>query len=309
MNFAEILLTVISFGSFFSQPPAYAYNFSWHTRGPAIVQEQARGSWTIDKQLNAQAPVKIANDSLGVDLTAKSAVVIDKASGAVLWEKNKDEVRAIGSITKLMTALVLLENNPGWEQTFELTAQDRTNGGLQHLLYSDPIKLRDIMAVALIASDNSSAMVLARASGLSQEDFVAAMNSKAKDLGLQHTSFSDPTGLSPDNVSTAEEVIKLATEAFKYPDIRNFANQDKYNFKSVGGHDYAVKSTNKLLKSFINIAAAKTGFINKAGYCIVAEVEDNGQTILAAILGSETDADRFQDLKMLSYWVSKNFKW
>ena len=129
MNFAELLLAVISFGSFLSQPPVYAYNFSWHTRGPAVVQEQARGSWTVEKRLNDLAPVKIVNDSLGVDLTAKSAVVIDKASGAVLWEKNKAEVRAIGSLSKLVSALVLLQHNPGWDQTLTITSADRAAGG------------------------------------------------------------------------------------------------------------------------------------------------------------------------------------
>ena len=268
--------------------------------------------WTMEAGQSVKAvsaPIKKISPSLGVDLTALSALAIDSASGAILWSKNASEIRSIGSITKLMTALVLIEQKPDWNIVYTVEAADQRDGGKHRFLVGDQASLKDFLAAAIIASDNDSAMVLSRASGLSHEEFVAAMNIAAKKYGLSQTVFTDPTGLDAGNVSTAHDVIALAQKAFATEPINEFAVEKNKTILTLTNREVILESTNDLLKSFIKIKAAKTGFIEKAGYCIVAEVENDGRTIDIAILGSASNADRFQDLKMLAYWVGENYEW
>lgn len=255
-------------------------------------------------------PHKIDNQSLGVKISASSAAVMDKDTGLILWQKNADQQRSIASITKLMTALVFLDYNPGWETEITMIKEDEINGGTNRLLRGEIIKVKDVFYTSLIASDNTATRSLVRSIGLSEEEFITKMNDKAQDLGLVNTVFVDMTGLKDDNKSTALDILSLARVAFSNQYINNAVSRSVYNFQAVSGQHHKIFSTNKLFNSFLDIKAGKTGFTNAAGYSLVAEVGgENGHNIISVVLGSETHDGRFQELKILSAWTLNNFTW
>ncbi|MBT6690872.1 D-alanyl-D-alanine carboxypeptidase [Candidatus Parcubacteria bacterium] len=266
-----------------------------------------------DKILSADTvavPFKINNNSMGVKITAEAAAVMDKATGTILWQKNSEEVRSLASITKLMTVMVFLENNPGWNTQVTMDIKDEANGGSPDILRGEVVTVKNLFYTALISSDNNSANALVRSTGIGKEKFLDLMNKKADALGLVNTHFVDVTGLSDYNVSTALEIIDLAQVAFAQEDIREATTHRTYSFQAISGKLHKIHSTNYLLGSYLDISAGKTGHINSAGYCLVAEIDGHdGIEIISVVLGSDTNADRFQDLKALSTWVFENFAW
>ncbi|MBT4516589.1 MAG: D-alanyl-D-alanine carboxypeptidase [Candidatus Komeilibacteria bacterium] len=255
-------------------------------------------------------PHKVDNKSLGVKIAAQSAAAMDKDTGLILWQKNADQVRSIASITKLMTALVFLDNNPGWNTEITLEEQDEINGGTNRILRGEIVTVRDIFYTSLISSDNNATRALVRSTGLEENSFVDQMNAKAKDLDLSNTDFADPTGLKDNNKSTALDILVLARIAFNNQDINDAVSRAVYNFQAISGKNHKITTTNKLFNSFLDIKAGKTGFVNASGYCLVAEVGGVGeQNIISVVLGSDSHDGRFQDLKILSAWVLDNFTW
>ncbi len=243
----------------------------------------------------------------GVKLTAQAAAAVDLASGQYLYAYNIDKVRPIASLTKLMTALVFLENNPGWDKEVVMGRADEVSKA-KYIYRGEKVRVKDLFFVSLIASDNNATMALARSTGLSRDEFIAIMNNKAKELGLADTKFEDITGLSENNVSTVRDLIKLGMVVWQNPDIIAATSQQRY-LLSVGGRQRTVISTNKMFNNFIQVKAAKTGYTEEAGYCFFARVAGDQGDILSIALGSDSEESRFQDVKVLSWWVLNNFIW
>ena len=278
-------------------------------------------AWTLlSRQLPAardwaRTPVKVETNSLGVVTSAVSAVVIDRGTGAVLFEKNATETRSIGSLVKLMTALVFLEGDPDLNQTVTLEAEDLRAGGIQYIALNDPLSLRDLLFTSLVGSDNSATAALVRLSKMSLGDFVARMNEKAAEIGLVQTTFVDATGLSEDNRSLAPDVAKLVSAAMDNEIIRTATETSEEIFRSASGRSYYIPTTNELLDSFLNqppykIIGGKTGFLPAAGYCFGALIsENNAHQIVVVVLGSDSKHGRFQDAKALAAWTYKVYNW
>ncbi len=255
-------------------------------------------------------PHKIDNNSWGVKITAQAAAVMDKETSLVLWQKNADQVRSLASITKLMTVLVFLDHNPGWDQVISMEQQDETSEIQPNILRGESVTVRDLFNVTLVASDNNTAKALARSTGLSQEEFVKEMNNKALALKMSQSHFVEPTGLDAGNQATALDVLKMAQAAFAKSEIQKAVIQKNYSLVTQGGRSQKVVSTNNLLRSYLDIKAGKTGYIEAAGYCLVVEVaNDDEQEILTVVLGSTAHENRFQDAKILSGWVFENYEW
>lgn len=256
-------------------------------------------------------PKKIINDSLGIKVGAKSILVRDLNTDKILFSKNKDDVRQIASITKLMSAIVIKNLDVDSEKLVEITTSDNIGDfSKTKILPGDKVKFKDLLSASLIVSSNSGVLCAIKNAGISEEDFVKKMNQKAKDLGLKYTYFEDATGLSNKNVSTADEILKITKLAFTYEDIKLETAQKKYLFKTESGREIEVSNTNELIGSYLNINAGKTGYTEEAGYCLVSEVEyDNKGPILVVVLGSDSHFERFSDLKDVSTWVFKNYKW
>ena len=307
MNF-WLLITSIAFS--WGLGTAVNYNLPIFNIQEQNGQEVVLLSQKVISPSKEKIPHKEDNFSLGVKMTAQSAAVMDKNTGIILWQKNAQEVRSIASISKLMTVLVFLEHNPGWNQEITMLREDETMGAVNDLLRGEVVTVRNLFYTALISSDNNSAKALARSTGLSEEEFVAEMNTKALDLGLKNTKFVEVTGLSEYNVSTALEVLELAKVAFGNSEIKNAVSRRTYDFVAISGKNHRVYSTNHLLGSYLDISAGKTGYIGAAGYCLVAQVIDKEKNpIISIVLGSSSNDDRFKDLKILSAWIFDNYNW
>lgn len=261
------------------------------------------------------SPTKVHETSLGVWTSAVSALVVDAKSGDILFSKNNDATRSIGSITKLMTALVFLEGSPDLEQPAQIESSDVRSGGKLYLPIGDAVTAGDLLHTSLIGSDNSATMSLVRLSGMSEGDFVARMNEKAADIGMQATTFADPTGLSADNRSTAPDIVALLRAALANDVIRNATELANVTIAGASGRSYAIESTNDLLNSYLqrppyHIIGGKTGFLPEAGYCLGVQVQkDGGKDIYVVVLGSETLDGRFRDVKALAGWTYETYEW
>lgn len=255
-------------------------------------------------------PRLVTAASPAIELTAESGIAVDGATGAVLWEKDADTPRPIASITKLMTALVFLDHNPGWDAPVTVTAADQSEGGVQFFPVGETVTVRDLFYVALTRSVNSAADALARSTGLSPAEFTAAMNAKALELGMTQSVFIEPTGLHTRNVATARDVARLAQAAFAVPAIANATMMDTYT-TSTGR---VAESTDWLLSSVLNqppyqIMGGKTGYLVEAGYCFTAAVERSGQTVFSVVLGSSGIETRFTDSEKILRWIFENYQW
>ena len=209
-----------------------------------------------------------------------------------------------------MTALVFLENNPGWNTSITMIKKDEVNGGNVNILRGETVKVKNLFYTSLIASDNNATNALVRSTGLEKNQFISLMNKKARELGLENTSFVGVTGLNNNNISTALDILKLARKAFSNEDIKEVTSHRVYSFYTSEGKFKKVYSTNKLLDSYLNIQAGKTGYITASGYCLVSEVLGNtNEDIITVVLGSDTHDGRFYDLKVLSAWILDNFNW
>lgn len=257
------------------------------------------------------APIKKNNNSLGMAITAESAIIIDAKSGLALWQKNPEAERPVASITKLLTALVFLDNNPGWETTVKIQKSDYRSGGRSYLYDGEEILVKDIFYTALIASSNEATAALVRSTGLNEEEFVIKMNQKAQRLGLAKSQWVEPTGLNPKNVATAADLGRLIQAAFNQPQIVQATQEEEYIFSVLNAErTYTVKNTDKLLKSYLNILAGKTGYLEEAGYCLVSKIYGPAeQEIYVVVLGSESETSRFQEVKSLAQWAFDNYVW
>lgn len=260
-------------------------------------------------------PEKIDIESLGVVTSAQSAVVIDRNSGEVLFEKNAQTPRSIGSITKLMTAYVFLQTNPDLDAPAAIKNVDYRLGGRLYISLNDEVTVRDLLKASLISSDNSATAALVRLSGLSHGDFVARMNEAAAQMGMVQTQFADETGLSSKNRSVVGD-IAVMLDAMRKVDLLNEITQlSSTTVTGASGVVYALNSTDELLTTFVNqdpykILLAKTGFLPEAGYCLGTVFSKNGKDeIMVVVLGSESKQGRFQDVKALAVWAYNTFSW
>ncbi|MEK7183130.1 MAG: serine hydrolase [Patescibacteria group bacterium] len=261
-----------------------------------------------------QPPKKIDLQSFGVVTSAQSAIVIDAASGVPLFSKNPNEIRSIGSISKLMAALVFLETDPNLNEYVTVTPDDFAGTGRVYLYYNDAVLLEDVLGAAMVGSDNTATLALVRLSGLSTEDFVARMNMKAIEMGMLDSRFEDPSGLSVHNVSTVGELSVLLAEAKRHPELAQFMTDSSLTVQQASGRVASIPSTNLLLTSALNageyqVTAGKTGYIPQAGYCLATAIEHEGNEVYIIVLGADEIEARFEDAIDLAGWAFQTFEW
>ena len=238
---------------------------------------------------------------------ARNAVVVDPSTQQVLFEKQSGETVPIASLTKLMSALVFLDQKPDLRRSAEVTRDELHGGGHTQLRNHEQVALYDLLHMSLMNSDNVATRVLARESGLAPEAFVDAMNAKAHTLGLANTHFAEPTGLNENNVSTAVDVARLLKAAADHYLIREVTTTPDYTFvteypgrKRTVSRTHQIVNTNRLLRSNrYEFNCSKTGFISQSGYCVATWVRDQGRDLIAVVLGAPTNATRFADIVRL----------
>lgn len=268
-------------------------------------------------EVDAEAPSRINIENIGVRVTAERYVVIDVASGELLASQKATSPQAIASITKLMTALVILEQKPDWQMEVEMSRVDETVGAFPHIYRGEKVKFIDLWKSALVSSDNNSIVAMIRALGISKNDFVELMNDKALELQMHNSRFADPTGLDENNLSTALDVARLLHSALEKNEIRESVLQGKYQFEILSsGKNRVIYNTDILIDSFLNrksygyeLMGGKTGFLYESGYCLTTQIKKDNHEIIIVVLNSDTIENRFQDVKVLADWVFSNYEW
>jgi len=226
---------------------------------------------------------------------ARSAIVFDPKTDEVLYNKNADTSVPIASLSKLMTAMVFLETEPDLDSEVVVTREDWLHAGHTQLRVGESVELGDLLHMSLMCSDNCATRVLARESGVSTEDFLARMNRKAIEIGMNHTRFVEFTGLDERNVSTAADVARMLRAAAAVPLISQISTMREYEFASAR-RTHAIRNTDRLLYgNRFEILGSKTGFISEAGYCLATWIRTEGRDLIAVVLGAPTAATRFAD--------------
>jgi serine-type D-Ala-D-Ala endopeptidase (penicillin-binding protein 7) len=238
-------------------------------------------------------------------LRSSVAYVIDQNSSEPLFDKNSRAVVPIASISKLMTAMVVLDSKMPLTDQIDVTDEDRDyeKGTGSRLSVGSTLSREDMLHIALMASENRAAAALSRYYAGGRPAFIAAMNAKAKSLGMNDTHFENSTGLSSQNVSSARDLVKMVNAAYQYPMIRKFSTDRSYDVFT-GKRSLAYNNTNALVRNpSWDIGLQKTGFINEAGECLVMQTTIHGRAIVMVLLDSFGKYSRFADASRVRNWL------
>jgi len=240
-------------------------------------------------------------------LLSQVALVMDERDGVMLYGRAIDTPRPIASLTKLMTALVVLESELPLDAPIAITTDDRDRlKGSHSRLHIGAILTRDdLLRAALSASDNRAAAALARTAPGGTEAFVAAMNAKAQALGMTNTRFADASGLNPGNVSTARDLLKLLEAARAQPRVHAFTTTGELWVTDLGtGHVIGFFNTNRLVRQDgWEMALSKTGYTSDAGNCLVMRVTVAGRPLSIVLLNSWGKASKYGDAQRIRDWL------
>lgn len=263
-----------------------------------------------------KAPIVKGKAEYDKPLTAAAVLVVDDKTDIVLYKKNADEVRALASISKLASALALMDLSPQWSSTTVVSAAD-VDSSSHHLAVGEKYTLENLWHIALVGSSNSALNALVRASGLTEEQFVKKVNEKMKFLGCNSLRFADPTGLDERNRGNAWDVVKLLKNALKEDRIYKALGESEYEVEPLNKNiKHRIWTTNWLLTNWIpnkfdkEALAGKTGYIGASGYNFTAKIPArHGQALRIAIMGAASNEARFSETRDLAEWILANYLW
>lgn len=243
-------------------------------------------------------------------LASSKALIVNQDTGETLYAKSTSIPTPIASVTKLMTAMVLLDQQLPMDEVIAIGDGDvdTLKGTSSRLRVGSQLTRRDMLQLALMSSENRAASALARTSPIGTPAFVEAMNAKATALGMTHSRFVDPTGLNSENVSTAEDLVKMVKAAYQYPEIRAVTTTPEYNV-SINGSRRPVefRNTNILVRNGTwDIGLSKTGYINEAGRCLVMQAQIADQPLIIVLLDSWGKFTRIGDAQRIRKWMESS---
>ncbi len=249
-----------------------------------------------------------------IEIAAPSAILIDAATGTVLYEKNAHERLAPASVTKVMTLLLVMEaldsGRIGWDDTVVTSAAAAAKGGSQiYLEENEQMGLRDMLKSVVVSSANDCATALAEHVSGSESAFVARMNERAAELGMADTHFVNCTGLDDDpdaaeHLTSAHDIAVMSRELLRHDAIREYTT---IWMDTVRGGQFGLSNTNKLVRFYKGTTGLKTGFTRAAGYCLSASAERDGLELIAVVLHCNTSTDRFESAKALLDYGFANY--
>ncbi len=244
-------------------------------------------------------------------ITAAAGIVIEKDSGRVLWQKNSTTTRPLASLTKMVAVKVFLDTRPSLNRVVAYSERDeeynyeychKWESARLRLSEGETLTVENLIYSSLVGSTNNTVETLVRASGLSRNQFIAKMNQTVKNWGATSTHFVEPTGLSPENVSSAADYAIITREVLKNPIITKVSHTPVYEFYTINKHiRHRLKNTNYLVRlSKYNIIGSKTGYLDEAGYCLMTTVKaDKDQEIIVITLGASTRDISFAETENL----------
>ena len=253
----------------------------------------------------AQDPARL--DASKLKLASANVLVLDATTKRPIYSKATDDVTPIASVTKLMTAMVTLDANLPPDEMIAIAMDDfdYLRGSHSRLRMGAELPRREMLRLALMASENRAASSLSRHYPGGAPACITAMNAKAQSLGMTRTRFSDPTGLSAQNVSTASDLATLVAAAAEYPQIREFSTTQSYFVEiQPTGQLLGFNNTNALVKSSDwDIQVSKTGFIREAGKCLVMMATISSRPVVIVLLDSLGRYTRIGDAMRVKYWL------
>ncbi|MBS1154954.1 MAG: peptidase [Proteobacteria bacterium] len=262
---------------------------------------------------NARRDVRVARASARPStlehpgVQSAGALVINQLTGEVIYEKNADSITPIASITKLMTAMVVLDAKLPLNELISISEEDvdKLKGTGSRLSPGLTLTRGEMLLLALMSSENRAASALSRHYPGGREAFVQAMNNKAASLGMHRSRFLDSSGLNPNNVSTARELALMVKAARDYPEIHQFSTSSEYSLTSSrNGRTLAFHNTNPLVKNDSwEIGLSKTGYINEAGHCIVMQAKINDTPVVMVLMDSTGKYTRIGDAQRVRRWL------
>lgn len=273
---------------------ARKHNVAYHPQLPAASALQP-----------AKNPAEASLSDIPLMLSSNVAFALDEASSKVLFEKNSDAPMPIASITKLMTGLVVVEAGQDMNEVLEVTSDDvdRLKYSSSRLPVGAKLTRADMLHIALMSSENRAASALGRNYPGGVPAFAAAMNAKAKALGMTDTHFVEPTGLSSENVASARDLAKLVMAAHEHPVLAQYSTNSKYEVDT-GRRTLHYVNTNRLIgNDDWEIELQKTGYISEAGRCLVMQVKIDERRVVMVFLDSKGGQSRFADAGRLRKWV------
>lgn len=251
-----------------------------------------------------QAPIF---DQLAISTNSSAVAVMDLQTGNLIYSKNIDATRSIASISKVMTAMVVLDADLDMREEITIIPSDLVGAkqASTNLRAGDRLSRSEFTLMMLMKSENPAAKALARTYPGGYDAFIAAMNAKALSLGMRQTHFSDSSGLDPRNVASANDLVKMMKAVSiepRYQLIRTFSTAPSYDFYitnfNTGNRTYKAKNTSTLVRSGEHqIGVSKTGFIREAGYCVVMETHVNNKPAVIVLLGAGASQSRWNDAR------------
>ena len=275
-------------------------------RRPTAAQRRAAA--TAQEMADTVVPrYKVdAGGNLVPDLRAAAAIIYDPETNQILWEENSESERSIASITKVMTAAIVFENDPDMSHVVTIARSDVARASTTFLRLNDKVTIGDLVHLTLIASDNAAARALARTSQQGPVGFIDRMNEKAAELGLTSTHYADPSGLLSENVSSAYDMARLIAFASSDERISTIMQKSQHTIQTPR-RTITFRSTNHLIgREGFDVRGGKTGFITKAGYCLATllRLPTTGQQVAVVVLGARSNAGRFMEVQNLFNWFS-----
>ncbi|HEY0767950.1 MAG TPA: serine hydrolase [Steroidobacteraceae bacterium] len=237
-------------------------------------------------------------------LRSSAALVLDATHSSVLYSRRSDVAMPIASITKLMTALVVMDAGQPLDERLEISAEDRSyRKGRSRLAPGTTLSRGDLLHLALMSSENLAAQALGRNFPGGLEACVNAMNAKARELGMTNAHFVEPTGLSDENVASPEDLSKLVMAAAKVPEIREYSTDGRYQVP-VGRRMLSYRNTDSLVsRPDWKIEVQKTGYISHAGRCLVMQTVIEDRTVVIVLLNSFGKRTRVADARRIRKWM------
>lgn len=278
---------------------------------PQLARAQDGGSQTVagvgdarTRSVRSNSRVRAVDPAVRVSLRSAVALVVDQDTDEVLLEKNPQKILPIASITKLMTALVTIEADLPMDEELVVTREDRTVDRVRSSLRPGVRLTRgQALHLALMSSENHAAQLLARSYPGGVDEFVEAMNAKAQMLGMADSHFVDPTGLSPDNRSSPQDLVRLVKAAYEHEVIRDFSTSNSMSLP-FGRRTVRYANTNRLVANPAwEIGLQKTGYIAAAGRCLVMQAVIQGRRVVMVLLDSAGKYSRLGDAQRIRKWL------
>jgi serine-type D-Ala-D-Ala endopeptidase (penicillin-binding protein 7) len=272
-------------------------------KGKATAKAKTRSRQQVAARKAAPPPLPASPDQLR--LNASVAYVMDQETGEVILSRNDDDVRPIASLTKLMTGMIVSDAQLPLDETItiEQADVDRLKYSSSRLKVGTELSRRQALHLALMSSENRAAHALARTYPGGVSAFVSAMNNKALQLGMDHTRYVDPTGLSSQNQSSARDLAILGAAAYERPLLRKYSTSPGYRLATDRGSLRYVNSNGLVRAGQWNIGLQKTGYISEAGQCLLVQTRVDGRNLIMVFLDSATKLTRIKDAELVRRWV------